>query len=237
MTEDSAIWQAAQEEEGKLWRAYASNFEDSPPLLEYLAKLRSVCTFAQDEIADRPIRMALEIGVGPIGIGTLGANSRFEARAIVGVDPLPRLDFSCRDAALRSHVSALRDRVVYCQAIGEQLPFRGESFDLVCCHNVIDHCRVSAAVLHESWRVLKPCGFLILTVNTFSLVGRLKFEMLRLLRPHEPNFIMHPSTFTHTQIKQLAAHIGYDPRHEVGADRSLLGRSRLSSFLLLKREK
>ena len=48
-------------------------------------------------------------------------------------------------------------------ATAEALPFESESFDLVLCTEVLEHCRKPEDVLAEIARVLKPDGFLFLT--------------------------------------------------------------------------
>lgn len=50
------------------------------------------------------------------------------------------------------------------QGAGESLPFPGETFDLSCCWDVLEHVQDPRAVLRESWRVLRPGGAFLLTV-------------------------------------------------------------------------
>ncbi|MFC1667386.1 class I SAM-dependent methyltransferase [Candidatus Omnitrophota bacterium] len=49
------------------------------------------------------------------------------------------------------------------QAIGEKLPFKGESFDIVVAASVIDHLSDVNMFLDELRRTLKPKGVLVLT--------------------------------------------------------------------------
>jgi SAM-dependent methyltransferase len=52
------------------------------------------------------------------------------------------------------------------RAVGEQLPFAGESFDLVVCVWVLEHLREPLKVFSEVRRVLRPGGhFVFLTPN------------------------------------------------------------------------
>lgn len=51
---------------------------------------------------------------------------------------------------------------------GEHLPFEAEHFDLVCCSNALDHMQSPEQVLRECFRVLKPGGGLLLTVEIFE---------------------------------------------------------------------
>jgi SAM-dependent methyltransferase len=48
-------------------------------------------------------------------------------------------------------------------ASAEALPFESESFDLVLCTEVLEHCREPGDVFAEVARILKPGGFLFLT--------------------------------------------------------------------------
>ena len=54
----------------------------------------------------------------------------------------------------------------YIKAAGENLPFDDNSFDLVCCCDVLEHVEDVAKVISEINRVLKPGGLFIYdTVN------------------------------------------------------------------------
>ena len=73
---------------------------------------------------------------------------------------------------------------------GEQLPFAGESFDLVVCIWVLEHLRSPEAVLREVRRVLRPGGhFVFLTPNlrnpllAFNRLGRALPQLQRRLVP------------------------------------------------------
>jgi SAM-dependent methyltransferase len=48
-------------------------------------------------------------------------------------------------------------------ASAEALPFDSESFDLVLCTEVLEHCRKPGEVFAQVARILKPGGFLFLT--------------------------------------------------------------------------
>jgi SAM-dependent methyltransferase len=50
------------------------------------------------------------------------------------------------------------------RAAGEALPFPPETFDLVCCWDVLEHVQEPRQVLSEAGRVLRPGGVLLLTV-------------------------------------------------------------------------
>jgi SAM-dependent methyltransferase len=73
---------------------------------------------------------------------------------------------------------------------GEQLPFTGESFDLIVCLWVLEHLRSPQSVLQEVHRVLRPGGhFVFLTPNlrnpllAFNRLGRALPLLQRCLVP------------------------------------------------------
>src|ERR1700694_2528347 len=73
---------------------------------------------------------------------------------------------------------------------GEQLPFAGESFDLLVCLWVLEHIESPEVVLGEVRRVLRPGGhFIFLTPNLRNpllLLNRLPAEPPPLLIPIRP---------------------------------------------------
>ncbi len=86
----------------------------------------------------RPVGAMLEIGCGAGRAASFVPQVRY-----FGIDPL---------------VQRTSDGFVFCQALGEQLPFRDASFDCVIAFSVLDHVANLDAVLAESRRVLKPGG-------------------------------------------------------------------------------
>src|SRR6266516_2633125 len=79
---------------------------------------------------------------------------------VVGIDPSA---VSIRTA--RGHASAGLD-VGYAVAAGERLPLAGESVDLACCCDVLEHVSNLDRVVAEAARILKPGGlFLFDTIN------------------------------------------------------------------------
>lgn len=88
-------------------------------------------------------------------------------------------------------------------------------------------------ILEEAVRVLKVRGAILLTVNTFSQIGRIKFELERRYRPMTVHS-MHPWSFTHSQILKMVATLGLDVISHQGYKHSLIGRMSLSRFFLIK---
>ena len=86
----------------------------------------------------RPTGMILEIGCGAARLAPHLSEVKF-----FGVDPL---------------VQPIDIKVKFCQAVGEWLPFKGESFNHVIAFGVLDHVADLDAVLSEARRVLRPGG-------------------------------------------------------------------------------
>ena len=116
-----------------------------------------------------------------LGCGRGGVVETFwrEVRLAAGVDPdIPSL------SEHRTHGMPV------VRGTGEQLPFAGDSFDLVVCIWVLEHLRSPASVLCEARRVLRPGGhFVFLTPNlrnpllAFNRLGRALPQLQRRLVP------------------------------------------------------
>lgn len=226
-------WKTAQKNEQGFWNSYADTYSRYPQiLLEHLAKLREAGEYIHGELSAAAIENALEVGVGPLGVGVLGMQK--SGFSITAIDPLPRIEIDIPDEPLRKYVQRLRDRVTYRSSQGESLPFEDESFDFVCCHNVIDHTQDPMRILQEIYRVLKVQSSLFLTLHTFSYVGRLKFEILRKLQPDKSIFVCHPHSFRHVDVLHALRRIGYETLRHEGGENPLFGRGRLSRFLCRK---
>jgi len=95
----------------------------------------------------------IEVGSGAHGLIFCfdGGERRF------GVDPLA-VDYG-------SLFPRWQRRAHTVAAVGESLPFRDRSFDVVLCDNVVDHAESPAQIVRELVRILAPGGLLYFTVN------------------------------------------------------------------------
>lgn len=227
----SMFWQHAQAEERAYWEDRRQRCRRPAAMLDYLQCLAQALEPAADAIRALSSSRCLEIGVGPFGIGSLVFHAGTDAE-ITGVDPLPGMAVVCEHAPLNELAASLARRVKYLQVRAEALPFESRCFDLVVSHNVIDHCDDPAAVLREAGRVLQPDGLLVITLNTFSHVGRWKFEMGRRLRPHASLFVEHPWSFTTSSFEALARGSGFQVTSRWGKQADWLGRGGLSGFVM-----
>lgn len=92
-----------------------------------------------------------------VGSGAHGLIFYFGAKYGVGVDPLA--------VSYRNLFSRWQNCAATIAAVGEQLPFPNESFDVVLCDNVVDHAESPKQIVAELVRILRPGGLLYFTVN------------------------------------------------------------------------
>jgi ubiquinone/menaquinone biosynthesis C-methylase UbiE len=109
----------------------------------------------------------------------------FDGEIGVVIDPLASF-FKAEIAP--SHLK----KVEYYEAIGENLPFRNESFDGVILYNCIDHGLDPFQILREGNRVLRTGGALHILLDTYSsnysmyqsVVERIKSSNINAKHPH-----------------------------------------------------
>jgi len=64
----------------------------------------------------------------------------------------------------------IRENLSLAQASGEMLPFKSNAFDAVFALDVIEHIVDDKQAMREACRVLRPGGFLVLTVPAFQFL-------------------------------------------------------------------
>jgi SAM-dependent methyltransferase len=220
-------WNLAQELEGKYWDSMARGMANPSDLLPELSQLAVSMSYIINEH-----KRIVEIGVGPMTIGS--AVFQFPDSEILGVDPLEPIQFTCHHQHLHDYITWLRSKVTYVKSMGEKMPFEDSSFDVVVSHNCIDHCQSALDILKEGFRVLKPGGTFLLSLNTFSWLGQTKFELMRRLQPSKPLYVQHPWTFRHSQVMGHLHDLGLRIVKHRGAGDDLFGRFRVSFFQCLK---
>ena len=92
-----------------------------------------------------------------VGSGAHGLIFYFGAKRGVGVDPLA--------VSYGGLFPRWQNCAATIAAVGEQLPFANESFDVVLCDNVVDHAESPKQIVAELVRILRPGGLLFFTVN------------------------------------------------------------------------
>ena len=110
----------------------------------------------------------------------------------VGIDPL---------ACEWKHL--YRNGTNHIQGMGEYLPFKDETFDIVLCLNVLDHVQSPILTLKEIKRVLKEESVLILWLQTYTTLKIIRGGLLNQIdRPH-------PYHFTDSEVSFMLQKIGY----------------------------
>lgn len=109
-----------------------------------------------------PDPVILDLGSG---IGNFVVACRKRGLRAFGVEP-DRIGQGSTLTSLR--IAAQRwDNSPFAAAVGEQLPFRDDSFDLIVLDQVIEHVRDQRRVLGEAFRVLKPGGALYIACPNY----------------------------------------------------------------------
>ncbi len=118
-------------------------------------------------------RRVLDVGSGN---GYVLSKYAAEGAQVYGVD-LTRTGIDlCRQ---RFDLSGLRGN--FCVANAEDLPFRDETFDCVCCMGVLHHTPDPTRAVREISRVIRPGGrFIAMLYHRNSALYRLVFPLLRL---------------------------------------------------------
>jgi SAM-dependent methyltransferase len=104
------------------------------------------------------------------GCGSGGTTLSFaeESALAVGIDIRPRFRSAGTRLAQEKGIANAR----FAHADGVQLPFRDAVFDVVLCHEVVEHVSAADGYLRECHRVLRPGGFVYLSTAPYlSLIG------------------------------------------------------------------
>lgn len=155
-------WQEAQERELGYWKKELNHY------------LR--CARRNESL---PVEIKREEKVFEIGCGLFGPIYYLPHKFKVGIDPLAGKPKICTN----HDVQLIR-------AVGEYLPFRGKSFGLILCVNVLDHVCDPREVLTEACNALKEEGVLFLQVYVFSrfLLELFGQVLIRLDKTHPHHF-------------------------------------------------
>jgi SAM-dependent methyltransferase len=182
-------WKKAQGYEKSYWDSLGVNLgigsdwyeEKAGQILDTLTRLRPNLNTNSAKI--------LELGTGPFGIV-----SYLHTHCCYGVDPL-EIFFSTNPETARLR----KANVTYLPAKGENLPFKGGTFDVVILDNVLDHTENPESVLQEAFRVMAPAGVAYFEINIRTSFGekiRTVMELLQMDRGH-------PFSYSKKSIKRL----------------------------------
>jgi SAM-dependent methyltransferase len=214
------FWDGMARDEHSVLRVLASNAEKAPEVRASLPP---------------NAKRALEIGVGPFGLGIIGFLTEIPHR--VTVDPLAPVPISTATSQkieIRDYISVRREKIQYVVGYGEELPVASESMDLVICCNVIDHSHDPVAILREVHRVLKPGGVFYFDVDTFSAAGLVKwYTWTKHRHKNEILVIGHPYRMREADIERKLRDCGFELKrlHGHTFTSNLFGHARDSTFL------
>lgn len=176
MTEQER-WVDALEGEKKFWNEHSY---DAPTYIEEKNLL------TKHGIITDNLKL-LDIGGGANSIVDILPGERHS------IDPL--MDFYLNKYNLQNNV----DRI---KGIGEDLPFKNDSLDIIFCLNALDHAKDPSKVLGEINRCLKKDGIFFMTLNCYSPVIA---WVLRFSEKIGAGDICHPQCFTIDEIKNILA--------------------------------
>jgi ubiquinone/menaquinone biosynthesis C-methylase UbiE len=227
-------WKRAQAAEAEYWAGTSRNVYQS--LHELTEHYQQAAARVVEMLAGKSGLEAIEIGVGPMGIGFLQVYATANCSRIVGVEPLAIAPLDMEDRALVEYLRTLRTRAEILRIPAENLPMAPASFDLACCINVLDHTDQPQAVMAELARVVRPGGLLVLAVHTRSLLGLCKWQIDRRRHPEELFYRAHPHTFLWRQANarlQQEWQVQWCDRPRLRA--RVLGHQVMSTWILKRR--
>ena len=105
----------------------------------------------------------LEIG-SSVGTISLQARTLFPDSVVFGIEPEKEAVTVSKNMSKDLNFNQL----YFINAVGENLPFNDEIFDLIICHTVIEHVKNVECVLSEMKRVLSPKGLIHLEAPNYN---------------------------------------------------------------------
>ena len=113
------------------------------------------------------------------------------------------------------------------------IPFGAESFDYITCLDVLEHVVLREHLLEEAWRILKPGGFLLLSVPNLQFIEYL-LALMRGKMPHPAADPRHMSIFTLRFLTELLTQKDFEISMVAGCDASPPFLARISVRYLSK---
>ena len=136
-----------------------------PPLvypdLEFLFQQMLYLTL--EEVAPGRGELILDIGCGK---AVDGAQLSEKGARVIGLEPSKVMMLRAKE-----YLSESNAEVALAQGIGENLPFKPQSFDKVMCKGALDHFFSPSKTMEEIVCVLKPEGEMIIAIANFESLG------------------------------------------------------------------
>lgn len=167
-------WKAAQEVEREEWSDPTHALKDYDGWMDFLKN-----NFGLDHhLKLFKGKVVVEIGCGPYGIiHFLNYSEGFR----VGLDSMRFTRYWKTAVPPTFHIVSM----------GEFLPLRSETVDVIICFNVLDHVFDPQKVMNEISRVLKRNGILLLWVVTIrDLLRKLRVVLDKIDKPHPYHFTL-----------------------------------------------
>lgn len=169
MSTSKPRWAIAQHYEKDWWSKRITSLD-----LEFYERFaKELLDFSNGHFTIKERTKILEIGSGACGILTHIKNTNYR----FAVDPLESFYSTIKNFIEHSYKS-----IKYLSAMGEALPLKSNSIDLVKVDNVLDHCDDPNLVLKEIKRVIKNDGYIYLKQNTYHFWGKfIRFLMEKII--------------------------------------------------------
>jgi SAM-dependent methyltransferase len=211
-------WAVAQAAEQTYWDGL---LRDEREFRRVLLEKSTIVDWVVDRLGGRlPKGDAVEIGIGPLGVGCVHFLTDCRERTLVGVEPLPLVDPEVL-GLVEPFVALVRGcragDYTHVRATGEHTGLEQDRFALAFCYNVLDHVRDPLGVLREAHRILEPGGTLVLGVDTQSTLSVLRFKLLiERSRADSIGVRAHPFRFRERHVKHLVEDAGFSVRDDNG---------------------
>ena len=115
------------------------------------------------EVAPRQGELILDVGCGR---AIDGARLSEKGAHVVGLEPSRVMLVRAKE-----YLGENGADVALAQGIGENLPFKSQSFDKVMCKGALDHFLSPDKTMEEIARVLRPRGEMIVSIANFNSLG------------------------------------------------------------------
>lgn len=137
----------------------------------------------------------LEVGCGPDGIIFY-----IQGNLKVGLDPL-----------MNSYSEMVQNRadVFYIVGVGENIPFKENSFSSIFCMNAIDHTSSPANVLKEIKKILDSTGSAFIHVYCYPKIDKLFFKLSYGFGYRDSADIFHPHKLSPSNVIELVKNAGF----------------------------
>lgn len=214
----ASFWEKSQEAELSAWRM------DNPMVAIFSSSEwsweKEVSSFGiqgLDYIVKKDDEIVLEVGCGPFGM----IHYLTKGAIRIGLDPLSY-------HLLKRGFFSTSSNIRHIAGMGEFLPFKSDTVDVIICFNVLDHMQSPLHAVKEIRRVLKKGGRFFLILNTIPPGFNFLAPFLRYLdKPH-------PHHLTHRDIRNLISHQNLGIIRECVRHQAIARHVGLHEFLLPK---